>query len=677
MLFPAITALGLACSGPGEAILGREPALPAGYVPRPEGTITFSEHIAPIVHANCSVCHRPGEAAPFSLLTYDHVRKRARQMAEVTSDRFMPPWLPQPGYGRFEGERRLGDEELGLLIQWTREGAAPGDLERTPAAPEFTTGWSLGEPDLVVTMPAPYELAAMTEDVFRNFVLPVPLDETVFVRSIEFRPDNLRVMHHATIAVDRTPSSRYRDRLDDMPGFDGMINTNAVRPDGHLLGWVPGKLPFEGREDIAWRLDPGSDLVVQLHMQPSGKPEQVGPSIGLYFSEQPPTQTPFLLRLGSLVMDIPAGRADYSISDTYVLPVDVEVLGLAPHAHYLGRAMEVHALLPDGRRVELLRIAEWDFNWQDEYRFSQPVFLPKGSALTMHFTYDNTAENVRNPNNPPLRMRYGPKTYDEMGDLWLQALPRTDDDLEILRRDFNARELRARVAGCRKYLEHQPDDLPTRHDMAEMLQAQGNLDEAIEQFRRVIESDAEYALAHSRLGSALKIRGELEQAVEHYRTAIRLEPDLPELHFNLGQALKLQGKLDEAIVEFERSLELRPGMAQSHFVLGNARMAQQRPDLAVGHFQQAIRLDPANFEAHNNLGTVLGTQGRLAEAAAEFRLALTIRPDHAKSHFNLGMALAQQGRLVDAIVQFRRTLELEPDHARARRGLELALQQSP
>jgi len=351
----AAAAACLACDQPGNPALGREPALPAGYVPRPEGTVTFSEHIAPIVHTSCSPCHRPGEAAPFSLLTYDQVRKRAQQLAEVTASRFMPPWLPEPGYGQFDGERRLTDEQLGLLIQWTREGAAPGDLDRVAAPAEFTAGWKLGVPDQVVTLPAAYTLEAETEDVFRNFVFPVPLDETVFVRSIEFRPDNLRVMHHATIAVDRTPSSRYRDDLDAEPGFDGMINTNAVRPDGHLLGWVPGKFPFEGSEDIAWRLEPGSDLVVQLHMQPSGKREQVRPRIGLYYSERPPTQTPFLLRLGSLVMDIPARRAEYSIEDTYVLPVDVEVLGLAPHAHYLGKTMESYAVLPDGGRVWLLQ----------------------------------------------------------------------------------------------------------------------------------------------------------------------------------------------------------------------------------------------------------------------------------------------------------------------------------
>ena len=439
---------------------------------------------------------------------------------------------------------------------------------------------------------------------------------------------------------------------------------------------MPGKLPFEGRDDIAWQLEPGADLVVQLHMRASGKPEQVRASIGLYFAEQAPTRTPFLLRLGSWVLDIPPGESDYEIRDTYVLPIDVHLLGLVPHAHYIAREMEGYADLPDGERTWLFRIPEWDFNWQDEYRFVEPVFLPKGSVLTMRFTYDNSSGNPRNPNQPPQRVRWGPDTSDEMGDLWLQVLPLHAEQLELLRQAFGRRDLRAQIEGSRLYLVHTPDDQATRHALAEMLQAAGRLDEAIDQYREIIGSRPDHALAHNNLGGALLTRGELEQAVRHYRSAIRLEHEIPELHFNLGQALKRQGEIDAAAAAYQRALELQPGLARAHFALGNIFMSRRQLDRAEDEFRAAIRLDDGNVQAHNNLGTLLGIAGRLDQAIAEFRRAIELRPDHAKSHFNLGLALAQAGQADAAIAEFRSTLALQPNHPRARQALETALQPS-
>ena len=650
------------------------PRPPEGYKQRPAGMLNFSEHIAPIVFDNCVTCHRAGGSAPFDLSSYAEVRKRARQIARVTAEHFMPPWLPEEGYGRFVGERRLGDEQIGILGQWAAEGAGEGDPADLPPAPEFVEGWQLGAPDLVVPMPETYTLKGEAGDVFRNFVFPVGLTETRYVRTIEFRPTNVAVLHHATIAVDPTPASRYHDAADPEIGFDGMINTNARRPDGHLLGWLPGKLPFEGRDDIAWRLDADADLIVQLHMQPSGKTESVRPSIGLHFADEPPGRTAFLLRLGSMVIDIPPGVPAYEVSDTYVLPIDVEVLGIVPHAHYLGKEMESYAVLPDGSREWLLRIRDWDFSWQDEYRYAEPVLLPKGSALTMRYTYDNTRSNVRNPHHPPRRVRFGPETDDEMGDLWVQVLPVDDAELEILRRDFLLRDRQAYIDGARQILEHDPEDRLIRNTLGKMLATQGKLDEAIEHFRRILETDPDYVLAHGNLGNALMDRGELEEAAAHYREAIRLKPEQPEPHFNLGQVLKLQGRLDEAIDEYRRALELRPGLGRAHFVLGNVYLAQRRLDTSEHHYREAIHLDGNNAQAHNNLGTLLAQRGLLEDAAVEFRNAVTLQPDHAKAHFNLGQALVQLGRTDEAIEQFRETLSWQPDHAQARRSLDLVLE---
>ena len=201
---------------------------------------------------------------------------------------------------------------------------------------------------------------------------------------------------------------------------------------------------------MAWRLDPGTDVVFQLHMLPTGKPEPIQSSLGLFFAKEPPTKTPYMLRLGSKVIDIQAGDAAYKIRDTYRLPVDARLLSVYPHAHYLAREMKGTARLPDGRLRWLVHIRDWDFNWQDEYRYSSPISLPAGTTLEMEYTYDNSADNLRNPHNPPQRVVYGPQSSDEMGDLWLQVLASDGKGLDQLVRDHAHRELLADVEGYEK-----------------------------------------------------------------------------------------------------------------------------------------------------------------------------------------------------------------------------------
>ena len=249
-------------------------------------------------------------------------------------------------------------------------------------APEPTGGWQLGTPDLVVTLPAPFVLPADGPDVSRVFVLPLPVDRLRYVRGIEFRANNPRV-HHANIRVDATPASRQLDEQDPAPGYDGIIVRSAVYPDGHFLGWTPGQAAPLLPKGLAWTLAPSSDLVVQLHLVPSGKPESIQPSIGFYFTDDPPKRTPVMLRLSNQRIDIPAGDASYMVTDSFVLPVDVDVLAVQPHAHYLARAVSRHATLPDGSSRTLISISDWDLRWQHVYRYQTPVPLPRGTTVTM------------------------------------------------------------------------------------------------------------------------------------------------------------------------------------------------------------------------------------------------------------------------------------------------------
>ena len=228
----------------------------AGRRPEIAATITFNKDIAPIIFKNCAPCHRPGEAGPFPLLNYDDVKKHAGQIAAVTRIRFMPPWLPEPGYGDFVGQRRLTDGEIQAIQNWAQQGAVEGDPKDKPRAPEFVEGWQLGKPDLVLKMSRAYELPAHGDkgrDVFRNFVIPVPVSGARNVKAIEFRPGNAQIFHHANILVDRTESSRRLDGQDGQPGFAGMdleIESDRFDPDSHFLFWKPGTSPSAESDGI-------------------------------------------------------------------------------------------------------------------------------------------------------------------------------------------------------------------------------------------------------------------------------------------------------------------------------------------------------------------------------------------------------------------------------------------
>ncbi len=564
----------------------------ASYSPRPPGTLSFNEQIAPIVFENCSGCHRPGEAAPFPFLGYEDVRKRASQIVAVISSGFMPPWLPAPGYNDFLGARRLSAEQIGMIRQWVKEGAPEGDPALEPAPPRFTEGWQLGTPDLVVEFSEPYTLRASGEDVFRNFVIPDAVAADHYVRAMEFRPGNARAVHHAEFRIDRSEASRRLDAEDPGPGFHGMDAEGAVMPDGHFLGWVPGKRPFEVQDGMSWRLGADTDLVVQLHLLPSGKPEILQPRLGLFFTPEPPTIVPFVLRLGSRTMDIPAGESDYTVSDRYTLPVDVELRSVFPHAHYLGRDMKGWAELPDGSKRWLLRIKEWDFNWQDDFRYEEPIALPRGTVLAMQYSFDNSAENVRNPHHPPRRVRFGPSTYDEMADLWLQVVVEDRSRLETLRADYRRHEITREIERYRLLVERDPDDARAYNNLGHNYLLGGRVEEALAAFRRSVELDPGYAAARRNFAVTLYRTGRFEPAVTEFERALRLDPDDAEAHFTLGHMFFEQRRPAEAIPHYRDAIRIRPVYPEALFFLGSALEATGNPDEALEHLLSSVRIEP-------------------------------------------------------------------------------------
>jgi hypothetical protein len=378
-----------------------DPPPPAPYIPRPKDSVTFAKDVAPIVFRKCAGCHHAGEIGPFPLVSYADVQKRSKQIVQVTGSRFMPPWSATPGYCSFEGDRSLSVDEIGLVAQWADEGCPEGNRAAVPALPEFPHGWKLGKPDLVLTLPEPYVLPAEGKDIYRKFVLQVPIKERHYVRAYDFDPGNRKIVHHAMIRIDPTGWSRYLDLQDPLPGFQGGMFGEDHSPNGFLMGWAPGWTAPPSSDASSWVLDPGTDVVLELHLLRTGKPEPIQPSIALYFAPMPPTDHPFLVQLQNGTIDIPPGQKDYAVEDQYVLPVDSKAIYCSAHAHYLCKDLQFYAVLPDSSKTWLLRIKDWDFNWQTTYTYVKPIFLPKGTILRMRLQYDNSADNPRNPHSPP------------------------------------------------------------------------------------------------------------------------------------------------------------------------------------------------------------------------------------------------------------------------------------
>jgi hypothetical protein len=552
--------------------------------------VTFARDVAPLVFEACAPCHRPNGPGPFSLTTYQDVRRRATQIVEVTRRRFMPPWKVEPSVGHFVGQRPLTDREIGVIERWAASGAPEGDPARVPALPAFADRWLLGTPDLVVTPEAPFLLPAEQVDVFRIFAIRVPVTRRTYVTGIEFHPGNARVVHHANIRIDRTDATRRLDEADPLPGYDGLMPRSAAYPDGHFLGWTPGQVAPLVPADLAWTLEPGSDLVVQLHMQPSGAVEAVLPEIGFYFSDQPPRRTPTILRLGSQGIDIPAGDATYVIHDSYVLPVDVELLAVQPHAHYRAREILGIAELPDGSSRPVMRIPDWDFRWQHVYRYRTPIRLPRGTRLSMRYTYDNSAANPRNPERPPARVFWGQRSRDEMGDLWFQLLAANDRDRAQLDAEIAAKMTAEDITGYETMLKVTPGDAELHDDVAMLYLTMGMAANAVRHFEVSAALQPESAAAHFNLGTALAQTGRLDAAVASLEEALRRRPDYARAHGNLGRVLLAQGKAADALEHLEAAVRLEPANPTSLLGLAEAYAASGAYDLAIEQLERASRL---------------------------------------------------------------------------------------
>jgi tetratricopeptide (TPR) repeat protein len=592
----------------------------------PSGPPTYSHDVARVLHDNCSSCHRPQGVALFPLLTYEDAAVRADLIAATVESGRMPPWLPSEHTPALESERRLAAADVEMLRAWAAAGAPRGEPGREPAPPDWPDGWLLGQPDMVLEMAEPFTVPAGGHDHFRNFVLSVPLETGRWVEAVELLPDNYGPVHHGVIRVDPTPSSRLAEAADPEPGFAEMFSVSESQPAGEFfLGWTPGLMPSRFPEGMAWRLEPGTDVVVQLHFQPTGQPEDVAVKVGLHFTDTPPTVRPLLLRLGGNTLDIPAGDSAYVVEDSVRIPADMHALAAYPHAHFIAKRMHVWARSPAGDSTVLMDIPDWDFNWQDSYRYMEPIALRAGTVVRLRYVYDNSAANPRNPHSPPQRVVYGPNSRDEMAEFWLQLAVDDQADVERVRTAFARKESEAMIRGWKHLVALDPTDAWAQLGLGIVAHEAGDLDEAEERYRIAINTQPDYPRAWHRLALLHEQRGNVAAAIGAYRRATDGPVDnLPALN-DFGRLLATTGN----------------------------------PDAAVAPLERVIAINPAHAEARNNLGGVLLELGRIDDALPHLERAAELSPNLAQARFNLAIALVRLGRIEQGLRTLNQGLAID------------------
>ncbi|WPP49268.1 monooxygenase [Catalinimonas niigatensis] len=381
--------------------------------------LTFNEHIAPIIHANCVPCHRPGEVGPFSLISYEDVAKRSKFIRHVTQTRYMPPWKADPEFQHYQNERLLSQQEIDMIARWIDSGVSEGKKRHQPEPPDFQQNSQMrAEPDLVLTMQEPFAIPATAIEEFRFFSLPTQLEEDVYLKAIEFRPGNRQYVHHSRIMLDTTNLIRGINGLSEL---DPKVQEFYQVPlaEEFLYGWVPGNMPFIYPEGTGKLLRKNSDLIVNIHYAPSAVEAQDQSTVKLYFTREPIEKEVKILTLreNDIINQpfmIPAGESPKFYMRTAPLEKSIDVIAVLPHMHTLGKTFRAFAITPEGDLVPFVKIDDWDFNWQSSYVFEEMLTVPAGSVIYAEATYDNTIDNPENPHYPPEDVTYGWNTTNEM-----------------------------------------------------------------------------------------------------------------------------------------------------------------------------------------------------------------------------------------------------------------------
>jgi hypothetical protein len=377
------------------------------------GEVTYSRQIARILQHNCQNCHRDGQVAPFALTNYEEAHRWREEIRAYTQSRLMPPWKADSSFACYKNDKSLPQQDIDLIAAWVEAGAPLGDASQVPPPPRFNDGWAFGEPDMIVEMPEEYVIGPEGEDDYRHFLIPLSAEQHRFVKAVDVRPGNRNVVHHVLAYVDTSGEARKLDEADPGPGYSRFGDV-GFKPVSVIGGWAPGNLPSKTPQGTGRWLPKECDLVLQVHYYRTGFEERDRTKIGIYFAKE---SHPVPARGGVVINKefvVPAGEADFEVTAELTIEEPSYLYNVTPHMHLIGETMEVVAHRPDGSTVPVVRINDWDFNWQNTYFLNEFHHLPQGTVVKLRATFDNSAANPNNPNSPPSAIGWGEKTTDEM-----------------------------------------------------------------------------------------------------------------------------------------------------------------------------------------------------------------------------------------------------------------------
>lgn len=513
-----------------------------------------------IIINKCSTCHMKGGSAPFTLTTYEEIKKRGRAIAEVTSSRYMPPWLPRESARSIVGDRSLTKSEIQIISEWVESGMTEpepgvGLLISTNRLVE----WELGPPDLVLEMNSTYELPAESADVYRHFVVASGVKVDRYVRGFDFKPGNNSIVHHAFIKIDKTNSSRRLDEAGGGVGFDGMDSeNNAVMPGGHFTSWQQGREPKLTEEGVSWLLPANSDVVFQLHLKSTGKKEQIKSKIGLYFTDKKPTKYFRKINLSRRDFRIPANEKAYGLKESFTLAEPAHLRAVMPHAHYLGKAIDAKIVYPDGRVENVLHIPNWDPAWQSEYVFKEPIPLPRGAALIGEISYDNSVDNVKNPNSQLREVSYGPQIQDEMFEVSFQLFTDQQTQLDKISSHIDEYNKGVLLNATKFQLEQEPNNADEWCFLGQVYLSTQEFAKAYASFKKSIALDPNNADAYYYLGLYYRVKKDLPRAEYNFIKTIKIDQDNAKAHGNLGLIYFEKKRYNKSKSHFQRALKINP-----------------------------------------------------------------------------------------------------------------------
>jgi hypothetical protein len=377
---------------------------------------TFHKDVEPILQKHCQECHRAGEIAPFTLMSYKDTRPWAKAIKEDVVTKKMPPWFADPQYGHFADDRSLTKDEIDTLVAWVDGGAKEGDMKEAPKAQKFVDGWNIPKPDLVLDMNT-FKIPATGDIPYMYVVLPTKFTEDTWIQAAEARPSDRSVVHHVVIFV-REPGNKWlRDAQANVPfvppgGGKDFSNTSGGGSD-ILMIYTPGKIPEMWRPGLGKMIKAGSDLVLQIHYTVSGKATEDHTKVGMVFAKEKPTERAVTIGGNNLGFKIPPGDPNYKVEAKNVFPNGATLLNFFPHMHLRGKSFEYRAVYPDGRTEVLLRVPKYDFFWQLDYKLAEPLVIPPGTRIECTAVFDNSPNNIHNP-DPTATVRFGEQSWEEM-----------------------------------------------------------------------------------------------------------------------------------------------------------------------------------------------------------------------------------------------------------------------